>query len=210
MNRIKLLPSTAQQLIYEFAGRDPVAEQAHNEFLNLINTGRIGIPAWETWIENSNVTQNKWIERRFVIPSYDYYEMRKIRKLDWWFPNDLTSYYFSKYNQTLPYRLTFSYKFTEFQKCLRDNTAIVPGKEYCIFNEGVFETPLVPLSFQEMDDYDLLYSLKVLRGKSLEEVKEGLERWYKVRKECETDFSRDQFCYIDRIYVKLKTLLASF
>lgn len=208
MNPIKFLPSTAQQLIYEFAGPEPAAEEAHNEFLDLIDTGRIGIPAWETWIENGSFPENKWIERRFVIPSYDYYEIRKIRNINWWFPNDLSSYYFSKYNQKSPYRFAFSYKFPEFQKYLRDNTAIVPGKEYCIFNEGGFETPIVPLTFQQMNDYDLLYSLKVLRGKTLEEVKTAIERWYKVRKEYETDFRRDQFCYIDRIYIKLKKRLA--
>lgn len=206
---LKYLPSEVQQLIYEFAGPDPAAEKAYTDFLDLIQTGRIGIPAWVSYIEKGISSDTCWIERRFVIPSYSYYELRKIKKMDWWFPTDQTNYYFNKYNKQAPYRFTFSYELSKFQKLLREDNAIIPGSEYCIFNEGGFATPFVPLSFREADDYDLLYMLKVTRGNSKDEVINDIERWYKFRKEVETQCGESS-TYLDGIYNKLKILVTEF
>jgi len=206
---LKQLPSDVQQLIYEFAGPDPAAEEAYTDFLDLIQTGRIGIPAWITCIEKGISSDTCWIERRFVIPSYSYYELRKIKKMNWWFPTDRSNYFFNKYNQQSPYHFAFSYKLPKFQKLLREDNAIIPGSEYCIFNEGGFTTPYIPLSFREADDYELLYTLKVTRGNSKEEVIKYVESWYKFRKEVERQCGESPN-YLDGIYNKLKTLITEF
>jgi len=165
------LPSSVQQLIYEFAGREPLAQQAKNEFINLIKTGRIGIPAWETTINS-----NAFISCTFVTPSYDYYEYRKIYNNNWWFPTDLSNYYFNNGYGFQPQIINFTFRFKQFCWALRNDVFMKPGGEYLRFNEGGFENPSIPISFRLANDYDILYTLKQARG-----TIKDIEGWVKHR-----------------------------
>jgi hypothetical protein len=204
MNPIRRLPSDVQSLIYEFAGPDPGAENAHNEFLDLIDTGRVGIPAWHIYLESFGAKTQ--VIRQFVTPSYDYFDNIKIRNNKWWFPKDLTLYYYNKYNIRSPYMFKQYIDELSFITKLRKDTLLESNDEYSVANVGVYDAPYVSLSFREMDDYDLLYTLKSARGDNIEDARKSVESWANFEKGIMKSL-RYSYDWIDRCHKKWMDVL---
>lgn len=189
MEYIKYLPTNIQCNIFEFAPC-PKAKQAKTHFLSLLNTKKIGIPYWQIQFNNTN----KLYEKYFIIPSNDYFEFVKIKGLSWKIPEKLDDcYYDNRIFRLTPYRYLFSYKECELGKNIRNNIGIYPGDSYNIFLEGGFDAPIITIPYNFLDDYDILYTLKVTRGKSKEDGIKNILDWADLHRKIHSP--QDEYTY---------------
>jgi hypothetical protein len=177
---ITRLPAGIQQNVYEFSGPCEKTKRAFEECMKFFKTGLVGIPYWE-------ITMNRlYVNHKFITPSYELYRDVKVKQNKWWFPQDLDSYYYKEptipkiftvtfFHTCLPH-LTTIYPYGNYQKSLRNNTFMTSDILYfrMIDCSQLFEAPVVPISFQDANDYDILYSLKYVRERGTD-----LYRWAK-------------------------------
>lgn len=98
---------------------------------------------------------------------------------NWWFPKANSDLYYDQYHRLEPYHLSIVYKINDFKIHLQKDIYFVPNIEYCVYNEGGFEPPAIPISFRTADDLDILYSLKSARGNSIFEAEQAIKIWGK-------------------------------
>jgi hypothetical protein len=199
---ITRLPANIQQSIYELTGPCEKTKCAFEKCMKYFKSEKVGIPYWEIIMDRFN------IHYTFITPSHTYYKEVKVKRKKWWFPSDLNNDYYKytdnyspllyvKLFHTYSPHLTTTYPYSNYQQSLRNNTFMTPKIRYCTMMIHYWQNrkaPVVPVSFQEVNDYDILYLLEYGRNLNKWAGKEySLERLYR---------SKANFKYIYRIICK--------